>query len=141
MHTTPTFLLVALAAWLAVDTIRASDKLLIEPQWEGVEASFAESKTVVVDVVKDERIIFRYCPIADSGVEVELVQGNVVLWRKHVEPLGIEHSRYQHAVSLQVDPLRHDWLLVTSRGAKTIEQMLSFRDGGFISRRIKSRAK
>jgi hypothetical protein len=66
---------------------------------------------------KGERLYARYCPIADSGVEVERVAADgTVLWRTYVEGIGVSHSRYRQQVSMTLSGESQIWLIIDGSG-------------------------
>lgn len=104
----------------------------IEPRWfEGIDGIGCVTKFVDLDRALVRRLVVRHISIADSGVELELEHAGVIIWRCHVQPLGVSHSRYHHEVTYQVEG---GVVHVKSRGAKTIRETRSLSDGRLMSR-------
>ena len=74
------------------------------PKVDGVRA--IKGEYIDINLKAKDRLFLRYIPIADSGVELERVRGDVTLWRVHTAPLGVEHSAYNHKVMVR---LEHDY--------------------------------
>ena len=111
---------------------RAGDK--IEAHWfQGVLSIGSVEEMVDVNASAGKKVIFRYCLHSDSGVELEMTVKNVVVWRNHVNPLGISHSRYTHEVHVRIEG---DKILVTSTGARRIIEVHDLKTGALISRKV-----
>ncbi len=126
--------LASLAATAAEQTPSQSQPA-IEPKWfEGGNGVFSQTETIELKNKTADTLLIRYCPIADSGVELELLRKGIVVWRVHVQPLGVEHSKYRHTVLVSIDEIDASKLLVVSVGAKTIHEIRSLQDGREIGR-------
>jgi hypothetical protein len=95
--------------------------------------NFTKAEFLDINLKSSERLNIRYCPIADSGVELELVAGSTVLWRERVQALGISHYDYRHDVSVRIEDGK---IHVTSTGAKKIHEIRDLKTGRQISRQI-----
>lgn len=92
------------------------------------------TKGEFIDLANQERLLFKYCRISDSGVELERTsKGGELLWRTQVPPLGVEHSRYRHEVNVTVSK---GVIQVTSTGAKIIIAAIDLETGKQLSRDI-----
>jgi hypothetical protein len=128
--------------WLATGLVSMADdapikapKPTFEPSWfDGQSAVFSRTETIEIKNRTDDRLLIRYCPIADSGVELDLLRAGTVLWRAHVQPLGVEHSKYRHEVSVVIEDADPTKILVVSIGAKTIHEIRSLLDGRELAR-------
>ena len=49
------------------------------------------------------RLKLRYSPIADNGVEIEMLFHHRRAWTAYVERLGTAHSAYSHSVECGLD--------------------------------------
>src|ERR1039457_1688063 len=76
----------------------------VEKQWFGsVDGIFTKGEFIDLNTNVTERLYIRYGPISDSGVELERTANNVVVWRAHVQPLGVEQSKYRHEVRVRIE--------------------------------------
>ena len=66
-------------------------------------------------------------------MEVERFTTNHVVWRVHVKPLGVEHSKYNHNVFARI---RGENIHVYSAGAQVIREIRSLGTGALLSREI-----
>ena len=67
----------------------------IEASWfpSHIDGTFVKAEYIDLNTNNTERLYIRYGPISDSGVELEKSTNGFVLWRVHVQPLGISaHS-------------------------------------------------
>ena len=101
--------------------------------FEPVDGTVNKAEFIVPNPETKERLYIRYCSIADMGVELELIAGDTLLWREHVQRLGVAHSKYDHRVSVRIEDGK---ILVTSRGAKTIFESRELKTGKLISRTV-----
>ena len=71
---------------------------------------------VAVETADGSIVVARYCRMADSGVDVVCLDGanGDVRWRRHVDGLGVAHSKYWHLAQLFGSG---DRLVVTSQAA------------------------
>jgi hypothetical protein len=98
-----------------------------------------------------DAVVYRYGPISDSGVELERTTDGKVAWRVYVEPLGIEHSKYRHEVTVRVEGERVDpaargagalarstppRITVESVGARRIVEVRDLATGRQVSREV-----
>ncbi|MGO9204342.1 MAG: hypothetical protein ACLQM8_27805 [Limisphaerales bacterium] len=105
-----------------------------EKRWFAcVDGIFTKGEFIDLNTNATERLYIRYGPISDSGVELERTADNVVFWRAHVQPLGVEQSKYRHEVRVRI---QDDNILVTSIGAEQIYEVHSLKTGAIISRRV-----
>jgi hypothetical protein len=111
---------------------RAADA--IEDSWfPHVDGIFAKGEYIDLNTNATERLYIRYGPISDSGVELERTTNSIVVWRVHVQPLGVSHSKYRQDVNVRIED---DRILVTSVGAKQIFEVHLLRTGALVSRKI-----
>jgi hypothetical protein len=124
---------------------------LIEKSWfSTIDGMAYKAEYIDLNTNNTERLYIRYSPISDSGVELERTTNNVVLWRTHVQSLGVAHSKYCHAVNIILDS---DQIIVfsaggldvckngnsiyaNSDGAKQIHEIHSLKTGKLISRKV-----
>jgi hypothetical protein len=111
---------------------QASDTIE-KPWFPYVDGIFTKAEFIDLNTNLTERLYIRYGPISDSGVELEKTTSNAVVWRVHVQPLGVAHSKYYHEVRVRID---EDKILVTSTGAKRIFEVHSLKSGALISRKV-----
>ncbi len=115
------------------------------PKVDGVRSTKGEY--IDINPKAKDRLFIRYIPIADSGVELERVRGDAILWRVHTAPLGVEHSAYSHKVNvrLETDSTKSSRrnpngltgrILLYSMGAKLIREIRSVATGELLSRTI-----
>lgn len=117
----------------------ASKGPMIEPtQFEHIDGIVACAGYIDIKLESKDRLFYRYSPIADSGVELELVRAGKVVWRTHVQPLGVEHSKYTHSVKVTVDGFDPTKLNVVSIGEKVIYETRNLVDGREITRGIRT---
>src|SRR5262245_45510838 len=106
----------------------------IEQRWfERVDGTFEKEERLDIDAATPGVLFFRYGPISDSGVELERTAGGEVLWRVHVQPLGICHSKYHHEVKVRIDGER---IVVDSIGAQHIVEVRELASGKQVSREV-----
>ena len=111
---------------------RAADA--IEESWfPNIDGIFSKGEYIDLNTNVTERLYIRYGPISDSGVELERTTNSVVVWRVHVQPLGVAHSYYRHEVRIRI---RDDQIQVTSIGFQEIFEVRSLKTGAFISRKV-----
>jgi hypothetical protein len=103
---------------------------VLEAAWPAADSSASASADI--DAAANDRIVFRYDKASDSGVEVERTVKDSVIWRAHVSPLGVEHPKYTHSVIVRVDGEK---VLITSKGAATITEVLDAASGTQTSRK------
>ena len=114
----------------------------IAPSWfEGINGFLAETQAIDVNPVAGEQLIYRFDPIADSGVELDLVHNGSIVWRAQVQPLMVEHSRYRQRVSVKLDSGDQTRFQVVSIGAKTIRETRRLSDGSQVSRTVEKNEK
>ncbi len=107
---------------------------VIEQQWfSPVDGRSTKGEFIDLNSNATEKLYIKYCPIADSGVELERWSNNVVVWRAHLQPLGVEHSMYVHRVNVSVEK---KGVFVLSRGARNISEVHSLKTGALISREV-----
>src|SRR5688572_17272236 len=82
-----------------------------------VDGVLTKGEYIDTNPTTKERLDFRYGPIRDSGVELELTVGDKIVWREYVEPLYVSHSKYNHKVFVRVEDGK---IYVTSVGARRI---------------------
>lgn len=110
---------------------------MIEPtRFKHIDGTIASAGYIDVNLESKERLFYRYSPIADSGVELELMRAGKVIWRTHVQPLGVEHSKYTHRVKVTVDGFDPTKLNIISIGEKVIYETRNLVDGREITRGI-----
>lgn len=108
------------------------DAATIEKPWmPHVDGIFTKGEFIDLNNDETDRLCIRYGPISDSGVELERIAHGVVVWRSHVKPLGVEHSKYRHEVYVRVEDGK---IQVHSRGAQEIYEIHDLKTGAFISR-------
>lgn len=78
-------------------------------------------------------LVYRFSPIADSGVEVYRVdpEKGEVRWEAHCEPLGVMHSEYRHRVYVHE---RAGELVIVSKGARYFVEVLDRGTGAQLKR-------
>jgi hypothetical protein len=93
----------------------------------------------LLEVGPDEFVAYVYCPIADSGVQLvrfDVATGKVA-WRAQCAPLGVDHSKYRHDVTVAV---AGDRLRVTSKGSSgTFVEELDLQTGKQLKRTVSGR--
>jgi len=115
------------------------------PKVDGVRATKGEY--LDINLKAKDRLFIRYIPIADSGVELERVRGDVILWRVHTAPLGVEHSVYNHNVRVCLETQLKKYsrmnpngltgrILIYSTGFKIIREIRALATGELLSRSI-----
>jgi hypothetical protein len=125
----------AIVALGIVYVCRAGD--LVEKRWfPYVDGMSTQGEFIDLNTNATERLYVRYSPIADTGVELERTTNNVVLWRVHVLPLGVDHSKYTQEVYVRIEDGK---ILVTSVGARRIFEVHSLKTGELISRKVDDR--
>ena len=133
------FLLAAIA--LATLTVSASDRPthdLVPTVFEGIDKALTLVEHIDLDARTGDALSIRYGTTWDSGVELERIRAGEVVWRKYVQPLGVEHSRYRHKVQVTIAPDESDIVRITSTGVKVIHESLSLSDGRQLSREVKA---
>jgi hypothetical protein len=114
---------------------KAPDTRVLEERWfSDLDGTFEKEERVDIPGAAEDVLSFRYGPISDSGVELErAARGGAVLWRVHVQPLGIAHSKYHHEVKVRVDG---DRIVVESVGAQRIVEVRELATGKQVSREV-----
>lgn len=130
-------LVISLGFALFAPLAPSADKPIEETWFEFIDGTGARAEYIDLNLKTHDRLFIRYGPMSDSGVELERVIDGKVLWRKHVEPLGVEHSKYRHEVHVSIDRLTPDTIRVTSIGKSIIYEARALSDGRKISREIK----
>ena len=103
-----------------------------EPRWfETVDGIFTKGEYIDTNSKTKERLDIRYSPIADIGVELELTVGGSLVWREHIQPLGVAHSMYRHDVSVRIE---NGKIYVASIGAKRVFEVRDLKTGQQLSR-------
>jgi hypothetical protein len=123
----------------------------VEERWFGrVDGAAIKGQFIDIDINAHDRLYIRYNSRADTGVELERTRNNMVVWRVHVQPLGISHSAYTQDVDVLIwarlpegelspsAPAVHgdEQVMITSTGARTIHEVRALRTGELISRKI-----
>jgi hypothetical protein len=112
---------------------------VVEKQWFAcVDGRLTKGQFIDLDTNATERLLIKYCPIADDGVELERTTNNVLVWRAHVQPLGVSHSKYTHEVNAWINS---NMVVVISIGASNIYEVHSLETGAVISRRVYDRTR
>jgi len=130
-------LFISLGLGLFAPLAPSAEKPIEETRFEFIDGTFSRAEYIDLNLKTHDRLFVRYDTIADSGVELERVIDGKVLWRKHVEPLGVEHSKYRHEVHVSIDSFTPDTIRVTSIGESIIFEARALSDGQKISREIK----
>ncbi len=52
-----------------------------------------------IDLSQSMKLNLRYSLISDDGVELEMIVDDKRVWEAFAEPLGVEHSWYEHTVT------------------------------------------
>lgn len=85
-----------------------------------------------VDLSTSLRVNLRYSPIADVGVEIEMLRSGRHLWNAYVEGLGTAHSAYEHSVECLLD---NGDLVIRSKGSSgEVIERRNLRTGKLIDR-------
>jgi hypothetical protein len=107
-------------------------KPVVEETWfKRIDGNRAKAQ--YIDLNSTERLYIRYGPMADSGVELERNRKGTVLWRVHVQPLGIAHSLYSHHVLVEIEDGK---IFVNSFGWQQIFEIRDLKSGDLISRKV-----
>lgn len=87
-----------------------------------------------IDLDDGGRVFIRFARSSDSGAEVtrESKAGQLV-WRYYMKSLMVAHSSYWHEVSAHAKDGR---IYITSKGSKTIEEVIDLATGEQLSRRV-----
>lgn len=117
----------------APPTSREPDPVLEEPWFNEPVAQWETEKRIDLTGAKPGVLVAKWIAMSDSGVELERRSGGKTLWRVHVQPLGIEHSRYHQEVAVEVDG---DHVVVESVGAQKIAEVRDLATGAQISREV-----
>ena len=104
--------------------------------FETVDGVSTKGEFIDTNPKTKERLYIRYSPIADLGVELELTAGDSLIWREHIQPLGVSHSKYRNDVSVRVE---NGKIFVISVGAKRILEVRDLKTGKQLSREIAER--
>lgn len=100
--------------------------------FEKIDGVFAVAEYIHVDAPANDRLYFRYHRYADMGVELERVANGKTKWLVHVEPLGVFHSKYKHAVRVTI---KGDEIRVRSKGSSgSFYERLNLSNGSSIQR-------
>jgi hypothetical protein len=105
---------------------------IFEKAWP--ESPSRSSSSITIDAPTADKLTWRYSSASDSGVELERTIKDKVIWRSHAEPLKVEHSKYSHEVGIKIEDQK---VLVTSKGAATINEVIDLPTGRQISREVK----
>ena len=124
----PSIIPIAIAVLVATTATIAAE----ESRFPKVDGELIVGK--FLDLDDGGRVFIRFGSISDSGAEVtrEAKDGSLT-WRYYVKPLMVAHSSYRHEVSARAVDGR---LYLTSRGSKTIEEVIDLATGGQLSRRV-----
>jgi hypothetical protein len=88
----------------------------------------------IVDVSATSKLLLRYSPIADEGVELEFWVNGRRSWHAYVDRLGTSHSAYTHTVECFVD--KNDFRIRSKGSHGTIIEDRHLSDGALISREV-----
>ncbi len=111
---------------------KAADRNVTEKKWFAY-SNRVEEQFLIVGFNPESRLYFRYGPNRDSGVELERVIAGHVVWRSHVQPLGVPHSFYIHDVRVEI---KNGMAIVQSSGAQVILESHDLRTGKTINREV-----
>ena len=116
--------------------VRGEDSVLIEPPWkDAADGSFNRGEYIDLNIETKERVLFLHSELADTGVQIERLKGDSIIWRKHVQPLGVMHSGYRHRLRVRI---WRDVIYIVSRGdAGIIYETRKLSDGNLITREIR----
>ena len=115
--------------------LHGEDSALIEPPWtDAADGYLNKGEYIDLNIESKERVLFQHCAIADTGVQIERVKGNEVIWRRHVKRLGVIHSGYIHHVGVRI---WRDVIYIESRGEQIIYETRKLSDGSLIRREIR----
>jgi len=116
--------------------VHGEDSALIEPPWtDAADGSLNKGEYIDLNLESKERILFLHCEFADTGVQIERIKGDAIIWRKHVRPLNVMHSKYSHHVQARI---WRDVIYIESRGdGGIIYETRRLSDGNLIAREIR----
>jgi hypothetical protein len=116
--------------------LHGEDSVKIEPPWtDAANGWINKGEYIDLNLAGKDRLFFQYCAISDSGVQLERAKEGGVLWRKHVQPLGVMHSKYKHRVEVRI---WKDTIYIESRGSMgLIYETRNLSDGNLIKREIR----
>jgi hypothetical protein len=108
--------------------------LVIEEGWfhEPV-ARWETEKRIDVTGTQPGALVAKWIAMSDSGIELERRSAGKALWRVHVEPLGIDHSKYHQDVTVRVEG---DRVVVESVGAQKILEIRDLATGARTLREV-----
>lgn len=107
--------------------------ILEERRFHEPVAQWETEKRIDLDGARPGVLVAKWIQMSDSGVELERRSGDETLWRVHVAPLGIEHSKYFQDVTVRVDGAR---VVVESVGAQKIVEVRDLATGAQKSREV-----
>jgi len=110
--------------------IPASLGAIFEKPW----SELSTKSSIELGTAGGDKLQWRFDPASDSGVELERISKDKVVWRSHVLPLGVEHSKYHHSVTVKIEDEK---VMLTSTGAATIDEVIDLGTGRQISREVK----
>jgi len=120
--------------------LHGEDTIKIEPAWtDPADGWIFKGEYIDLDIATRDRLFIRYSALSDSGAQLERIRGDVVLWRRHVQPLGVIHSGYRHHVQVRV---WRDIVYIESHGdSGYIYETRNLKDGSLINREIRDPSK
>ncbi len=95
--------------------------------------SWETAKVIEPTGTPSDTLVAKWIAMSDSGVELERRSGETALWRVHVAPLGIDHSKYHQEVTVRVEG---DRVIVESVGAQKIVEVRDLATGAQTSREV-----
>lgn len=96
-------------------------------------ADWETSKQIDLAGPPSGALVAKWIDMADSGIELERRSDDKALWRVHVAPLGIAHSKYHQEVTVRVEG---DRVVVESVGAQKIVEVRDLATGAQTSRAV-----
>jgi hypothetical protein len=112
---------------------REPDPVVEESWFHEPAAEWETEKRIDLTGAQRGVVVAKWIAMADSGVELERRSDGKTVWRVHVEPLGIEHSKYHQEVTVRVDG---DRVVVESVGARKIVEVRDLATGAPTSRDV-----
>jgi hypothetical protein len=55
-----------------------------------------------IQIATNDKLVYKYCTIEDSGIEIDRVINNTIVWRIFVKPLNVSHSKYKHQAKIKI---------------------------------------
>jgi hypothetical protein len=89
------------------DNINNSQKINIhiqntisKTQFTNIDGTIEKEESI--QITTNDKLVYKYCTIEDSGIEIDRVINNTIVWRIFAKPLNVSHSKYKHQAKIKI---------------------------------------